>query len=73
MGRDLMPVIRHVDRHDMGRILSQLWGPLLLGALFLGAASAAVGYVLAQGLWRARVLILLRRRRNRCSRAALHQ
>jgi len=73
MGRDLMPVIRHVNHHNMGRILAQLWGPLLLGALCLGAASAALGYVLAQGLWRARVVYLLRRRRSRCSRAPLHQ
>jgi uncharacterized protein (DUF2062 family) len=65
MGRDLMPVIEHVNHHNMGRMLSQLWAPLLLGALFLGAVSAAIGYVLAQLLWRLRVIYLLKQRRAR--------
>jgi uncharacterized protein (DUF2062 family) len=65
MGRDLMPVIEHVNHHNMGRMLAQLWAPLLLGALFLGAVSAAIGYVLAQLLWRIRVVYLIRQRRAR--------
>jgi uncharacterized protein (DUF2062 family) len=60
-----MPVIEHVNHHNMGRMLSQLWGPLLLGALFLGVVSAAIGYVLAQLLWRIRVVYLIKQRRAR--------
>ena len=43
----------------------QLWAPLLLGALVLGLAAAAAGYLLAQVAWRAYVLYHLRRRRAR--------
>lgn len=66
MGKDVMPVIEHVNHRNIGHILHELWPPLLLGALCLGAASAAIGYVLARLLWRARVVYLLRRKRARC-------
>src|ERR1700685_2312258 len=62
MGMDLMPVLHH--RHPW-RHIAELWAPLLLGALVLGLAAAAAGYVLAQLAWRARVLYQLRRRRAR--------
>ena len=65
MGKDLMPAAKHLNHHNMREFLHQLWGPLLLGALVLGVVAAAVGYVLAQFLWRARVVYLLRRRRAR--------
>jgi hypothetical protein len=65
-GRNLMPAVQHLDQHNMREFLHQLWAPLLLGALCMGAVAAAVGYVLAQCLWRGRVLYLLRRRRARC-------
>jgi uncharacterized protein (DUF2062 family) len=62
MGMDLMPVLHH--RHLWAQV-SQLWAPLLLGALVLGLAAAGAGYVLAQFAWRAHVLYQLRRRRAR--------
>jgi len=65
MGKDLMPAVDHLNHRNMREFLHQLWGPLLLGALFLGVVAAAVGYLLAQVLWRARVVYLLRRRRTR--------
>jgi uncharacterized protein (DUF2062 family) len=65
MGMDLMPVLHEPHRHHLWAQVSQLWAPLLLGALVLGLAAAGCGYVLAQGLWRARVLYHLRRRRAR--------
>jgi uncharacterized protein (DUF2062 family) len=72
MGLNLMPLLLR-SSHPWNE-LSQLWAPLLLGALVLGLTAAAVGYVLAQCLWRARVIHHLRRRRARSSnrRAALH-
>jgi uncharacterized protein (DUF2062 family) len=75
MGKDLMPAIEHVNHRNMVDLLSQLWAPLLLGALFLGIVAAAIGYILAQFLWRARVAYLLRRRRIRLAarRRALNQ
>jgi uncharacterized protein (DUF2062 family) len=65
MGMDFTPVVKHVGRHHFGEVLHQLWQPMLLGALVLGAAAAAIGYVLAQCLWRARVVYLWRRRGRR--------
>jgi len=47
--------------------MSLLWAPLLLGALVLGLIAAGSGYVLAQAVWRARVVYQLRRRRARSS------
>jgi uncharacterized protein (DUF2062 family) len=46
-----------------------LWAPLLLGALVLGSIAAGVGYLLAQCVWRARMLYHLRRRRARSNLA----
>jgi uncharacterized protein (DUF2062 family) len=67
MGLDLMPLV-HVPTHrHLWAQLHQLWAPLLLGALVLGAVAAALGYVLAQCAWRARVLYHLRKRRARSS------
>ena len=74
MGMDLTPVLHELHhRHPWARV-SQLWAPLLLGALVLGLVAAGSGYVLAQLAWRARILYQLRRRRARSTghRAALH-
>jgi uncharacterized protein (DUF2062 family) len=63
MGLDLMPMLHEL--HHPWRHLGDLWAPLLLGALVLGLAAAAAGYVLAQLAWRAHVFFHLRRRRAR--------
>lgn len=68
MGLDLMPMVRGMNRHHLWSDLGQLWLPLLLGALVLGVAAAAVGYLLADSLWRVRVRYRLHRRRLHSSR-----
>ncbi len=75
MGLDLVPLARQISPHNAWAQLGQLWPPLLLGALVLGLAAAGVGYALAQGVWRAGVILQLRRRRSRSGtrRAALDQ
>ncbi|HUX73175.1 MAG TPA: DUF2062 domain-containing protein [Steroidobacteraceae bacterium] len=75
MGIDLMPLVHHLSRHNMAALLDRVWAPLLLGALVLGTLSAALGYALAQFLWRLRVGHHLRRRRarSRAQRRALDQ
>jgi uncharacterized protein (DUF2062 family) len=65
MGLDLMPFLHAFSRRTFWADVSELWVPLLLGALVLGLIAAACGYVLAQGVWRARVILHLRRRRAR--------
>lgn len=65
MGMDFMPFVQQIAHEHLGDALHNLWSPLLLGALVLGCMAAAIGYVLAQALWRARVVYLLRRRRAR--------
>lgn len=65
LGLDLMPMLNHPTPHGIWHHLSQLWAPLYLGALVLGAAAAAAGYVLAQLAWRVRVILQVRRRRSR--------
>jgi uncharacterized protein (DUF2062 family) len=65
MGLDLMPFLHAISHQTIWKDLSELWPPLLLGALVLGLIAAACGYVLAQGVWRARVIYHLRRRRAR--------
>jgi uncharacterized protein (DUF2062 family) len=74
MGLNLMPMLHGLSHRNFRAQLHQLWEPLLLGALVLGLCAAALGYVLAQFAWRARVAFLLRRRRLRSSmrRAAFH-
>jgi uncharacterized protein (DUF2062 family) len=74
MGLDLKPLLHGLSHHNFGAQLHQLWEPLLLGAMVLGLCAAALGYVLAQLAWRARVAYLVRRRRSRSSmrRAAFH-
>jgi uncharacterized protein (DUF2062 family) len=67
MGLDLMPFLHAISHQTIWKDLSELWPPLLLGALVLGLIAAACGYVLAQGVWRARVIYHLRRRRARSS------
>ena len=67
MGLNLLPMIHGLSHRNFRVQLHQLWEPLLLGALVLGICAAALGYVLGQCLWRARVAILLRRRRLRSS------
>jgi uncharacterized protein (DUF2062 family) len=71
MGRDIMPMVHGLSQHNVWAHLNQLWGPLLLGAFVLGCLAASVGYILAQLMWRARVVYHLRRRRQRyASRSA---
>ena len=65
MGMDLMPVLHELQHRHPWSHVGELWAPLLLGALVLGSAAAAAGYVLAQFAWRAHVLFHLRRRRAR--------
>jgi len=65
MGLNLVPVLHDLSHRNFRHHLHQLWQPLLLGALVLGLCAAALGYVLAQAVWRARVSYLLRRRRLR--------
>lgn len=67
LGLDLGPVLHHMTHRNLWAHLSQLWGPLLLGAFVLGCLSAALGYVLAKMLWRARILYQWRRRPWRSS------
>jgi uncharacterized protein len=62
---DLSPFMQELSRRSIWEHLNQLWEPLLLGALVLGVLAAALGYVLAQGLWRVRVAYHLQRRRAR--------
>jgi uncharacterized protein (DUF2062 family) len=67
MGLNLMPLLHDLSHRNFHAHIAQLWAPLLLGALVLGLCAAAVGYFLAQGVWRARVLYRWRRRRSRSS------
>jgi uncharacterized protein (DUF2062 family) len=67
LGLDLMPFLHAISHQTFWAEISLLWAPLLLGALVLGLIAAASGYVLAQAVWRARVVYQLRRRRARSS------
>jgi uncharacterized protein len=67
LGLDLMPFLHAISHQTFWAEMSLLWAPLLLGALVLGLIAAASGYVLAQAVWRARVVYQLRRRRARSS------
>ena len=67
MGMDLIPLLHELHHRRLWAHVNQLWTPLLLGALVLGLVAAGSGYVLAQFIWRARVLYRLRRRRARSS------
>jgi len=62
-----MPFLHAIGHQTFWAEMSLLWAPLLLGALVLGLIAAASGYVLAQAVWRARVVYQLRRRRARSS------
>ncbi len=64
-GMDLAPMVHDMSRRTLFAHLHALWPPLLIGALVLGLAAAAAGYVLAQCAWRLRVALHLRRRRQR--------
>jgi uncharacterized protein len=70
MGLDFMPFMREIRHQTFWNNVSELWPPLLLGALVLGTIAGLSGYVLAQCVWRARVLHHLRRRRARSHAAA---
>ena len=70
MGMDLMPYLHAIRHHTFWADINELWAPLLLGALVLGSIAAACGYVLAQVVWRARVMYQLRRRRARSNTRA---
>jgi uncharacterized protein len=65
MGQDLVPFVHELRHENLRSQLGQLWPPLLLGALVLGLLAGALGYVLAQCLWRVRVIYHVRRRRAR--------
>jgi uncharacterized protein (DUF2062 family) len=65
LGLDLGPIVHHLNHRNFGAHVNQLWEPLFLGALVLGAIAALLGYVLAQFLWRMRVVHHMRRRRRR--------
>jgi hypothetical protein len=67
MGWDLMPIMHALGHQTFWTDLSELWAPLLLGALVLGLTAAAAGYALAQLAWRAHVIYQLKRRRARSS------
>jgi uncharacterized protein (DUF2062 family) len=67
LGFDFMPFLRAISHQTFWADMGVLWPPLLLGALVLGLIAAASGYVLAQCVWRARVIYQLRRRRARSS------
>ena len=71
---DLMPFLHDIRSHADWAHMNELWAPLLLGALVLGIAAAAAGYLLAQFAWRARVIYHVRRRRARSGSrgASLH-
>jgi uncharacterized protein len=70
-GMDLTPVLHQLGHRNLWLEINELWVPLLLGAAVLGLVAAGVGYILAQGVWRAHVLLHLRRRRARvCGRGA---
>ena len=71
---DLAPLVNLFRTKGFSAELHALWGPLILGAVVLGIAAALFGYALAQCAWRARVVYLLRRRRNASSgkSAAFH-
>jgi uncharacterized protein (DUF2062 family) len=71
MGMDMVPLLHQMRHQNIGADLHQLWPPLLLGALVLGLIAALSGYVLAQCVWRIRVVFHIRRRRARAlARAA---
>ena len=65
----------HLNHRTLWTQLHQLWQPLLLGALVLSLLAGALGYVLAQCVWRAGVIyrLRLRRARSRARTAALEQ
>ena len=64
---DLKPFIHQPHpQHALGHI-HELWAPLFLGALVLGLVAAGLGFVLAQSVWRIRVLWHLRQRRSRAA------
>ncbi|MFH1262781.1 MAG: DUF2062 domain-containing protein [Pseudomonadota bacterium] len=45
--------------------LSSIWQPLLLGSLVLAVAASVIGYVTVRLLWRLRVVLQFRVRKNR--------
>ena len=65
LGLDLMPFVHAISHRTLWADMGVLWAPLLLGALVLGLIASATGYVLAESVWRMRVLYQLRRRRAR--------
>jgi uncharacterized protein len=65
MGLNLMPMLHGLSHRNFRTQIQQLWEPLLLGALVLGVCAAAAGYLLAQCVWRGRVIYRLHRRRAR--------
>jgi uncharacterized protein (DUF2062 family) len=67
LGIDLMPLLHAIPHQSIWGDITELWAPLLLGALVLGLAAAACGYIVASLAWRVRVLYQLRRRRARLS------
>jgi uncharacterized protein (DUF2062 family) len=67
LGLDLGPISEHFARRWL-TVFEHLWAPLLTGSIVLGILAAVLGYFLVQGLWRARVIYHLHRRRRRSRR-----
>lgn len=67
MGQNLEPLLQLFKQQGFSDEMHALWGPLLLGALVLGVVAAGAGYALVQGIWRARVICIVRRRRGLAS------
>jgi uncharacterized protein (DUF2062 family) len=65
MGLNLMPMLHGMSHRNFRAQIHQLWEPLMLGALVLGVCAAVAGYLLAQCVWRGRVIYRLHRRRAR--------
>jgi hypothetical protein len=65
LGVNLLPMLHALKYQSVASDVSELWAPLLLGALVLGATAAVSGYLFASFAWRARVLYQLKRRRAR--------
>jgi uncharacterized protein (DUF2062 family) len=62
---NLMPMLHGMSHRSFRAQIHQLWEPLMLGALVLGVCAAGAGYLLAQCVWRGRVIYRLHRRRVR--------
>jgi uncharacterized protein (DUF2062 family) len=65
LGIDFVPFMQALRHETIITRIHQLWAPLLVGSLSLGLIAAGTGYLLAQFVWRARVVHRLKVRRAR--------